>query len=162
MKKEARKNPKHVDTVVNSIQPLPLPITNTISNTYNNQRTHVDGFATNLSNSSCADKYVVSEKTSYSYDRTTSYPMDSFLSQGSKLSIGINSPIDNLISPSTRINSLSSSVISGITTPFLLPDSDQNYSSAKKLLNFNHQNPPLIILLILKVKTEYQLLTTIH
>ena len=32
---------KHVDTVVNSIKPLPSPITKSISNTHNNQRPQV-------------------------------------------------------------------------------------------------------------------------
>ena len=39
------KKPKHVDTVFNSIQPLPLPITDSISNTHKNQRPQVDIFA---------------------------------------------------------------------------------------------------------------------
>ena len=59
MKKEVRKKPKHVDTVVNSIQPLPLPITDLISYTHNNQRPQVDPGANNLSTSSCAYQYVV-------------------------------------------------------------------------------------------------------
>ena len=65
MKKEVRKNPKHVDTVVNSVQPLHLPITNSLSNKYNNQGTQVDMFATNLSTSYCADQDVVSDEISY-------------------------------------------------------------------------------------------------
>ena len=62
------KNPKHVDTVVNSIQPLPFPITNTISNTHTNQIPEVDCFAANLSRSSRADQGVVSDEISYQYD----------------------------------------------------------------------------------------------
>ena len=66
--------PKHVDTFVNSIQPLPLPIKNTISNTQNNHRPQVDIIATNLSTSSRADQSVVYDKISYLYDCTSSYP----------------------------------------------------------------------------------------
>ena len=76
MKKEVKKT-KHIDTVVNSIQPLTFPITNTLSNKHSNLIPQVDSFATNLSTSSCADQYVVSDKISYSYDCTTSYPTDS-------------------------------------------------------------------------------------
>ena len=35
--KKTQKKTKHVDIIFNSIQPLPLPITNAISNTNNNQ-----------------------------------------------------------------------------------------------------------------------------
>ena len=62
----------------------------------------------------------------------------------------------------TPLNSSSISVISGITTPSSLHNIDQNYSSVKKVLNFNHQNNSLITLLILKVQTECQLLTKIN
>ena len=79
MKKEVRKNPKHVDTVVNSVQPLHLPITNSLSNKYNNQGTQVDMFATNLSTSYCADQDVVSDEISYSYECITSYRTYSFV-----------------------------------------------------------------------------------
>ena len=41
--------------------------------------------------------------------------------------------IDDLKSPSTPLNASSSSVISGITTPFSLRNIDQNYSSVTKL-----------------------------
>ena len=63
--------PKHVDTVVNNIQILLLPITNEISNTHNNQIPQVVCFETNLSKASRADQDVVSDGISYSYDRTT-------------------------------------------------------------------------------------------
>ena len=76
VKKEVIKKTKHIDTVVNSIQPLPLPITNTISNKHNNKGPQVDCFATNLSTSSRAYQDVVFDEISYSCDRTTSYPMD--------------------------------------------------------------------------------------
>ena len=56
-----KKKHKHFETVFNSIQPIPLPITNKISNTHNNTGSKVDCFATNLSTSSCADQYVVSD-----------------------------------------------------------------------------------------------------
>ena len=71
MGKYVRKKHKHVDTVVNSIQPLPLPITNTVSNTHNNQIAKVDFFATNLSTFSSADQNVVFDEISYLYNRTT-------------------------------------------------------------------------------------------
>ena len=76
MKKEVRKKPKHVDTVVNSIHNLSLPIINAISNAHNNQRPQVYCFATNSSTSSCADQDVVSDENIYSYEHTTSYPTD--------------------------------------------------------------------------------------
>ena len=75
--KKLRKTPKTVDTNVNSIQSLPLPIANGISNTHINPRPQVDYFATNLSTSSRADQDVASYEISYSYERTTSYPTDS-------------------------------------------------------------------------------------
>ena len=71
------KKPKYVDTVVNSIHPLPLQITNALSNKHKNPRPQVDFFATNLSTYSSEYQYVVSDEISYSYDRTTPYPMDS-------------------------------------------------------------------------------------
>ena len=73
VKKQVRKKPKHVDTVVNSIHTLPFTITNALSNTHNNQVKQVNCFATNLSTSSHADQDVVYDEISYSYDRTTSY-----------------------------------------------------------------------------------------
>ena len=76
MKKGVRKKLRHADTVFNIIQPLPLSIKNTISNTHNNQRPKVFCYATNLSKYSCADQDFVSDKISYSYDRTKSYPTD--------------------------------------------------------------------------------------
>ena len=62
----------------------------------------------------------------------------------------------------TPLNGSSISVIIGITTPSSLHNIDQNYSSVKKVLNFNHQKNSLITLLILKVQTECQLLTKIN
>ena len=55
----------------------------------------VDIFVTNVSTSSRADQYVVSDEISFSYDHTTSYPTDSVLFQGSKSGIGINLPTDD-------------------------------------------------------------------
>ena len=83
---------KHVDTVVNCIRSFPLTITNALSNTHNNSRPKVGCFATNLSKSSCADQDVVSDE----YYRTTSYPTDSVVFQGSKSRIVINFSIDYL------------------------------------------------------------------
>ena len=59
VKKEVIKKHIHFDTVVNSIQSLPFPITNAISNTHNKQRPQVNCFANSLSTSSCADQDVV-------------------------------------------------------------------------------------------------------
>ena len=97
--KISKKKTKHVDTVVNNIQPLPFPITNPISNTHNNQRPQVDIFATNLSTSSRADQDDVSDKISCSYDHKKSYTTGSLVFQGSKLRIGINFPTDDLKAP---------------------------------------------------------------
>ena len=83
---------KHVDNVVNCICPFLLKIKNALSNTHNNSRPKVDYFATNLSKSSCADQDVVSDE----YYRTTSYPTDSVVFQGSKSRIVINFSIDYL------------------------------------------------------------------
>ena len=52
---------RHADNVVNSIQPLPFPITYTLSNTHNNQKPQVNCFETNLSTSSREDQDVVSD-----------------------------------------------------------------------------------------------------
>ena len=90
MKKEVREKPKHVHTVVNSIQPLPLTITNALSNTHNNPWPKVDCFTINLSKYSRSYQGVVSEKISYSYDCTKSYLTDSVVFQGSKSRICIN------------------------------------------------------------------------
>ena len=78
-----------MDTSVNSIHRLPLPITNTLSNTQNNPRPKVDCFVTNLSISFCADQYLVFDENSYLYEHTISYHTYSFFSQGSKSRIGI-------------------------------------------------------------------------
>ena len=63
---------------------------------------------------------MLPDKISYSYDHTTSYPTDSVVFQGSKSRIGINFSADYLKAPSTMLNGSSSSVISGVTTPFSL------------------------------------------
>ena len=65
--KEAKKNPKHIDAVIYSIQPLPLPITDAISNAHKNKRPQVDCFATNISTSSRSEKDVVYDEMSYLY-----------------------------------------------------------------------------------------------
>ena len=72
-----KKEPKHVDTFVNSIQTLPFPITSTLSNTHNNPRPQVDFFENNLSTYYCSEQDVFSNKISYSYDHTSSYTTDS-------------------------------------------------------------------------------------
>ena len=58
-----------------------------------------DFFATDLSKYFCVDQYVVYDGISYSYDRSTSYPMDSDVFQGIKLCIGINFSTDHLNDP---------------------------------------------------------------
>ena len=62
MKNKKRKNTKKIDTIVNSIQPLHLPITNAISNTQNNQRPQVGYFETNLSKYYRSEQYVVADE----------------------------------------------------------------------------------------------------
>ena len=111
--KISRKKPKHVDTVVNSIQTLTFPITNVISNTHNNQIPQVNCFGSNLSKYSRADQDFVSDEISYTYDRKTSYTTDSVVFLGSKPRIGINFFTDYLKAPSTALNGSSSSIISG-------------------------------------------------
>ena len=88
--KISKKKPKHVDTVVNSIQTLPLSITNPISNKKSNQGQKIDCFATNLSEYSRAYQDVVYDEVIYSHDCTSSYPTDSVVFLGSKPRIGIN------------------------------------------------------------------------
>ena len=80
-------------------------------------------------------------------------PQIQFFKIGSKLHIGIDFPTDDLKAPSTSLNGSSISVISGITTPFSLHNIDQNDSSVKNVLFFNHTICYLIIQLILKVHT---------
>ena len=60
-----KKKSKHVNTVVNSIQPLSFPTTNTISNTHNNKIPQVDFFENNLSKSSREDQDIVYDEISY-------------------------------------------------------------------------------------------------
>ena len=72
--------------------------------------------------------------------------------QGSKSRIGIIIFTKYLMAPPNPLNDLSSSVIIGITNPFSLCNIDQNYSSVKKVLNFNHQMFSLKIILMLKVQ----------
>ena len=67
-----------------------MPTTYTLSNTHNNPGPHVDYFETNLSTSSCADQYVVSDEINCSYNRTELYPTDSVVFHGSKSHIGID------------------------------------------------------------------------
>ena len=104
MKKEVRKKHKHFDTIFNSIQPLPLQITKAISYTHKNQRPQVDCFATNLSTYYRADQDVISDTIGYSYDRTTSYPTDSVVFQGSKFRVDINICTADLKDPTTLLN----------------------------------------------------------
>ena len=85
-----------------------------------------DDIATNLSTSYCADQDVVSGEIIYLYDLTTSYPIDSAVFQESKFHIDVNFSTACLKAPSTPLDGSSSSVISGITTPFTLRYIDQN------------------------------------
>ena len=59
--KKSKNKPRYVDTVANSIKPLPLPITNTLSKLHNNTRPQVDCFATNLLKSSSVNQDVVTD-----------------------------------------------------------------------------------------------------
>ena len=73
---------------------------------------------------------------SYLYYCTTSYRTDSKTIQRIKLHIGINFSTYYSKSPSTPLNVSSSSVVSGITTPFSFRNIDQNYSPVKKCTQF--------------------------
>ena len=55
VKNGVRKKYTHVDTILTVYRNLPLPITNTLSNTHNNTIPQVDYYKTNLSTSYCAD-----------------------------------------------------------------------------------------------------------
>ena len=72
----------------------------------------------NLSTSSRADQYVVSDEISDSYERTKSHPKHSVVFKGTKLFIGINCYPEDLKAPSTLLNGSSSSFIIGINTTF--------------------------------------------
>ena len=56
--KRSEKKTKHVDTLANSIWPLPFHVVNVPSNTHNNPRPPVDLYRTDLSTSSFADQDV--------------------------------------------------------------------------------------------------------
>ena len=103
--KKVRKKNKHVNTVVNSIQTLPLLVGKSISNPHNISPP-VDFYRINLSTSSCADQNVVSDGISHSYDCTSSYPTYSVVFQGSRLRIGINLSPCYLKALSTPLNGL--------------------------------------------------------
>ena len=76
-----------------------MPIPNSTSNTNNNQIPQVGWFAINLSKLSYADQDIVTDKISYSYELTTSYPTDSVVFQGIKSRIGVvPDPDGNFIS----------------------------------------------------------------
>ena len=111
--KEARKNHKHVDTVVNIFQVLPFPVKKAISNLHNNPRQSVDFYKRNTLRSSFW-------KISNSYKCTTSCTTYLIFSQGSKFCIGINCSSDDLKSPPIPLNGSSSLVISGMTLHFYL------------------------------------------
>ena len=57
---------KHVDNVVNIIEPFPLAVTNEITNAHNNPIPPVDYYRTKFSTSSRTDKDLVSDETSHS------------------------------------------------------------------------------------------------
>ena len=69
--KISRKKIKHIDNVVNSIQPFTLAVTEVLSNPNSNPIPPVDCYRNNSSTSSCADQDVVSDEISHSYYRTT-------------------------------------------------------------------------------------------
>ena len=66
--------------------------------------------------------------------------------------MGINLYTHGLKAQINPLNGASSAVISSINNPFSLLDIDQNYSTVKIVLNLNHQNISVIILIILKVQ----------
>ena len=65
---------KNIDTVVNSIHPLPLPVAKAISNPQNNPRPKVDCYRTNSFKYYCAYQDLLSDQISRSYHCTTLYP----------------------------------------------------------------------------------------
>ena len=127
-----RKITKHVDTVVNSIQPLSLSIEKTPSNPHKNTIPPVDFYKTNLLASSCANKDVVYNASNISYDCTTSYRMDSVILKINILCIGNIFFLD----PLTPLRISSSSVIRGITNPLYFSNMDQNDSPIKNYTQF--------------------------
>ena len=129
-----------------------MSTTKVLSNPQNNPRPQFECHRTNLSTYSCSDQDVVSDEIIHSCDRKTSYNMDSVVFQGSKSRIVINLYPDDLKDPSTPLNDPSSSIISSIITPFLFSNINQNGSSVKSVLSFNHQKLSLIIKLIYKVQ----------
>ena len=122
-----------------------MSVAKALSNTQNNPRPLVDCYKTNVSTYSCADQDEVSDEISHSYDRTTSYPTDSVVFQGSKLCIGINLSPDGLKALPTPLNGSSSSVIISITTPFSFIHMEKNILQSKTVLNFNHQKRSLTV-----------------
>ena len=91
----------------------------------------MDYYRTNSSEYSCAKQDEVFDKISHSYDRATSYYISLVVFQESKLCIGINVSTDYLKAAPTPLNGSSNSVISGITTLFLLINIDKNNNSVK-------------------------------
>ena len=146
--KISRKKIKHIDNVVNSIQPFTLAVTEVLSNPNSNPIPPVDCYIPIISTYYCADQYIVSDEIIHSYDFTTSSPTDSVIFQGSKLCIGIYLTSYHSMAPLTPLNGSSSSVISGTTTPFSFSNMDQNDPSVKKLINLNHQNILLMFQLV--------------
>ena len=72
----------------------------------------------NLLTSYCAYQNLVSDKISHLYDRTTPYPIDPVVFQGSKSHVGINLYTDNLKTLYILKNGSSNSATRNITTPF--------------------------------------------
>ena len=130
--KNIRKQNNNVDNVVNSINPLTLTITNTLSNKHRNPIAQADCFEIDLSTSSLVEQDIVSDEVCYSCDHKTSYPTDSVVSQEIKLRIDTNFYTYYLKDPPTPLKGSSSSAISSITTPISLRNIDKTYYSVKK------------------------------
>ena len=127
MKKELKKS-KHVDTVVNSIQPLSSSITNALSKKHNNPRSQVDFSQQTYQHLIVQIKIYFLMKSVNHMTIKHHFPCIPFFFQGCKSCIGIKLSTDDLKVLSSPLNVSSSSVISGITTPFSLRNINLNGS----------------------------------
>ena len=96
--KISKKKAKHVDTVVNSIQPLNFPVSKTLSDLHNNLIPPVDCYRTNLSTSSREDQDVVYDEIKFFVTVQHLIPRIKFF-QGSKSGIGVNFSPGDLKAP---------------------------------------------------------------
>ena len=79
VKKEVSKKFKHVYPVVHNIKIFPFAGTKVLSNSHNNTILSVDICEINSSKSSCAERNIISDQISHSYDCTASYHLDSII-----------------------------------------------------------------------------------